>query len=517
MALPKEPRQKMINMMYLVLTALLALNVSNEILNAFKTVDNSLVNSNGVIDNKNNTIFKSFEEKLKKQETAEKAAMWKPKADAAKKLADDLVKYIDGLKLELKKEAGLEMVKDETGKTVEKFKEDDLDAATRLFLEKKRGEEFLNKLKKFKTDLLAIDPEAKALYEKQLPLNFDPPKNAQNAAAKNDWSYAYFHMTPTVAALTMLSKFQNDIKNSEAQLVDYFHSKIGQVELVYDAFQAFAGTNATYLLPGDELQITAGVGAFSKAALPTVTIDGANVPLNADGVAEWKTTVNSVGQSTKKVKVSFKKPDGTIAEVEKEVKYTVGTPSGVAISTDATRVFYEGLENPLSVIGGSGDEKMQLTIEGAGASYSKSGPGQYIAKFSQLGTARVTANDGKTNVTVNIPVKRVPDPTPMIGGSAGGNMEASKFKAMRGLNVVLKDFVFEGVKFTVSSFTIVCSGKNFPEFATADNQGAAFSGRTQQLIDRLVPGSVVSIGQIEVIDPSGKKRNLEQLLTFYLD
>ena len=69
MALPKEPRQKMINLMYLVLTALLALNVSSEILNAFKTVDASLINSNGVIDQKNNTLFKSFQDKIKNPET----------------------------------------------------------------------------------------------------------------------------------------------------------------------------------------------------------------------------------------------------------------------------------------------------------------------------------------------------------------------------------------------------------------------------------------------------------------
>src|SRR5882672_2002205 len=101
MALPREPRQKMINMMYLVLTAMLALNVSSEILNAFKTVDKSLVNANNTIDEKNKQIFLSFQEKLKNKETADRAAMWKPKADAARRLSDDMIKYIDGLKQEL--------------------------------------------------------------------------------------------------------------------------------------------------------------------------------------------------------------------------------------------------------------------------------------------------------------------------------------------------------------------------------------------------------------------------------
>jgi hypothetical protein len=76
MALPKEPRQKMINLMYLVLTALLALNVSSEILNAFKVVDTSLINSNISISNSNNTLYKSLQDKLNKPETAEKAKIW---------------------------------------------------------------------------------------------------------------------------------------------------------------------------------------------------------------------------------------------------------------------------------------------------------------------------------------------------------------------------------------------------------------------------------------------------------
>ncbi len=95
MALPKEPRQKMINLMYLVLTALLALNVSSEILNAFKTVNNSLMNANGIIEEKNQNIFKSFEQKIKDPKSATLAAIWKPKAEQAKGFADKMFTYIE--------------------------------------------------------------------------------------------------------------------------------------------------------------------------------------------------------------------------------------------------------------------------------------------------------------------------------------------------------------------------------------------------------------------------------------
>jgi gliding motility-associated protein GldM len=107
MALPKEPRQKMINLMYLVLTALLALNVSNEILNAFKVVDNSLLNSNDVIKGSNNMILSSLSEQGKKPELAAKVAIWEPRAKQAVSLANAMSGRIEGLKQELKKESGL--------------------------------------------------------------------------------------------------------------------------------------------------------------------------------------------------------------------------------------------------------------------------------------------------------------------------------------------------------------------------------------------------------------------------
>jgi gliding motility-associated protein GldM len=106
MALPKEPRQKMINMMYLVLTAMLALNVSAEILNAFRTVNQSLANANEIIELKNQNLFGSFERKAADPKTAEKAKIWQAKALQAKGYADNLYTYIESLKTDLMVGAG---------------------------------------------------------------------------------------------------------------------------------------------------------------------------------------------------------------------------------------------------------------------------------------------------------------------------------------------------------------------------------------------------------------------------
>jgi gliding motility-associated protein GldM len=519
MALPKEPRQKMINIMYLVLTALLALNVSSEILNAFKTVDRSLITASGIVENKNKDIFKSFEEKLKKPETREKAEMWYPKAQDAKKIADDTYNYLEALKGELRKEAGEH---EREGKM--EYKEDDLEAATRLFVShpptgKGKSKEFFDRLKAFKDKLLS-DPELAKEIGANLPVDLVDPKTGKvpaNDKEKEDWASSYFHMTPAVASITMLSKFQNDIKNSEAQAVEYYHRKIGEVEIVYDEFQALAGTNSQYLMPGEELVITAGIGAFSKNAKPTVTVDGAAAPLTPEGLAEYKTRVSTSGSFTKKVLITYHKPDGTVATVPKEIKYTVGVPSGLVVSTDKTRVFYQGLDNPLNVTGGGGDEKVSVTVDGPGVTSKKVGPGQYIITADQLGSATVTANDGKNNQKVTIPIKRVPDPIAKVGGKGGGPIPANAFRVQKGVAADLQDFVFEGVKYDVVSYTFVCTGKGFEEsgMVYTEVSGAYFNAEALQFMKRAQPGTIVVIDEIKVRGPGGI-RKLDQNISFTL-
>lgn len=513
MSLPKEPRQKMINIMYLVLTCLLALNVSSEILNAFKTIEQSLSNANVIIQKKNTDILKSLQKKLEDPKTAEKARIWAPRAQKAQVLSDAIYNYVETLKHDLKVEAG---VKIKNGEEI--FNDHDLSATTRFFLKGQspsKGQDLYNRLAQFKKDLAAIDPSIEKEIIPTLPLDLTIPKTS-SIAGKNDWGYAYFNMTPPIAALTILTKFQNDIRNSESQVVEYCHKEIGEVELVYDQFNAFAATNSQYLMAGEELVITAGVGAFSSAAKPTITIDGVVLPIGPDGSASYKTTANNPGENSKRVRISFLKPNGETAVVEKDVKFTVGTPTGLVVSTDKTRVFYKGLPNPLSITGGGGAESVTVTVEGNGATISKSGPGQYIVNCTQLGSVIVNVNDGKHAQKISIPVKRVPDPIAIVGGSAGGNMVANVFRVQKGVIADLRDFVFDGIKFNVLSYFVICTGKGFDEPEFEEVQGAAFSGGASALIKRCQPGTSVTIGEIKVTEPGGGTRKLDQTISFIL-
>ncbi|WP_240671042.1 type IX secretion system motor protein PorM/GldM [Lacibacter luteus] len=498
MALPKEPRQKMINLMYLVLTALLALNVSAEIINAFKVVDNSLSTTNAVVDRATGTIMESFKLKMQDPTSRAKAEVWMPKAQTAVQLTKEMSDYIDQIKMKIKVEAGYNPNDPEST-----FKEDNVDIATRIMDKQGEGEKLRKKLEEYKIKMLAIDPEVGKMFASNLPVNTEIPK-LKNSSIKNpSWAYAYFHMTPTVAALTMLSKFQNDVKTTESRLVNEFHNRVGQVVVRFDAFEPIVGSNTTYLFPGQEMEITAGLGAFSKTKLPTVSIAGAPVTLNEKGLAVKKFKVGSTSGSVKVV-VNYTDQDGNPQTKESEINYTVGTATGAFVSAEKVKVLYIGLDNELAVSGGNvGDEKVSVSINNG--TLAKIGPGRYVAKPASPGKAIVTVNaDGRPS-SFEFRVKSVPDPVAMVGPSKGGRMQSNVFKAQQGVRAELENFVFEGVQYTVTGYVIYMTGAGFPDPQFRQVSGNTFSA-VQDLINKAKPGTTVTLDEVQVQGPGGRRR-----------
>jgi len=522
MSLPKEPRQKMINMMYLVLTALLALNVSAEILNAFKTVNQSITKSNDLIAEKNDLTYKAFEREVNDPQTKVNAQIWAPKAQEAQKLSADLYSFIADLQVKLKKESGLEM-KD----GVETFRDADLDAPTRLMDNMGNGPKLYEGLKTYRQKLLDIlNPEefasnkvlhddvlkAKQDFEKQLPINLTPPKsesgNSKTGNEEKDWTTSYFHMTPTIAALTILSKFQNDVKNSEAQIVDYCHKKVGEVKVVFDAFQPLVGTNATYFMPGDELDVTAGIGAYSKSSKPNVYINGALQPLNGDGAAEYKTKVSSSGNID--VKIEYSKPDGSKDVLNKVIKYTVGTPSGVAVSADKMNVLYimGATPNPITISAGTGSEKVQATLTGGELKHIQGSAWEAYPKTPGEQTINVTI-DGKTTPK-KFRVKYLPDPAAFVAGKKGGAIPAAEFRANLGLITRLENSEFEA-PFKVISYKLGAIGGGISQYTQAVNEGNRWSGSAAAIVARATPGTNIFFDEIRVVGPDGRTREISPI------
>ncbi len=503
MALPREPRQKMINIMYLVLTAILALNVSNEVINAFRVVNQSLITSNENISSSNGILYKSLEEKLTEPQSAEKAKVWEPMAMTARKYSADLTDYIESLKLDLKKGADLKMKWDKVKKdSVEDYRMDNLDASTRLFETNGKGKELEARLQKYKQDMLNIDPSIKAQFESTFPVNVKPPLSQEGT--EKDFTQSFFHMTPTIAALTMLSKFQNNVKNAENMVVTYCHNQIGKVERHMDKAGILVGQSSNYLMPGQELIVTAGVGAYSSSSSATISINGSSVPVT-EGQGFYKTTVSGTGEHPVTVNVTYRDEGNNLVTKTSVIKYVVGTPGGAAVMLDKMNVFYIGVPNPVTISSGTGWDKTHVSMS-SGSLIPSGGPGKYIVKVSAVGKTTINVNADGKNSSYDFRIKRIPDPILKVGPSSGGRMQSVVFKNQQFARADLENFDFDA-RFSVVSATIYFSGANFPSVQSATISGGNLGGISPQL-QKCIPGSSVTFDNVKVQGPDGVVRSI---------
>ena len=509
MALPKEPRQKMINIMYLVLTALLALNVSSEILNAFRTVRRSLENTNATVNLSTATILKSLEEKTMDPNTKDRASIWFPKAQSVTQISGDLYNYIENLKGRIIKEAGGDP-KDAS----KSFKEDNLDIVTRLMVKGGEGNKLKAKLEKYSKDIKGIDPSIDSAFSTPFVDISNPP--GQDKKSK-PWDIAYFHMVPTVAGLTILSKFQNDIKTAENKVVAYCHQKVGEVKIIFDSYAAIVGQNSNYLLPGQDIEIKAGVGAFSKSSKPVITIGNTAIPINDSGFAFQKMAAGTVGPHSIPVRISFfNQTTGKDEIKEVKVDYMVGS-ANASIALDKMNVLYIGVDNPVTIAAsGGGDDKVQASISGGGGVLIKKGNGQYIAKVNQQSDDCIitVTVDGKVAGSSKFRVRKIPGAQATIGGFASGeNIPAGTFRAQGGVAAWIKDFPFD-LKYTVTQFTISTDSDD-GDIVEAQCQGNTFNPKAMDIIrNQVKAGKTVYIDNIRVQGEDGENRKVPSLVYY---
>jgi gliding motility-associated protein GldM len=338
-----------------------------------------------------------------------------------------------------------------------------------------------------------------------------PPSQSGEKRAQDHkgWTTNYFHMTPTIAALTILSKFQNDVKNSEAAITDYCHQKIGQVKVVFDEFQALAQASSNYVMPGDDIEITAGVGAFSAAAKPKITIGGQLISVGNEGTAVWKGKAAGSGMKSIPVRIEFTKPDGTNAIVNREVKYEVGQPAGVAVSADKMNVFYIGVDNPVTITAGVGAEKIKASF--SGGSIARSNGAHWIVKPTTPGEHNVNVIIEGKSTPIKFRVKYLPNPASFVGGSKGGSISAAQFKAMGGVIAKYEETDFEA-SFKVVSYTLAALGGSIPNYTEAQNDGNRWTGRAADIVNRAGPGSNIFLDKIIVVGPDGRRRELAPMV-----
>ncbi|RYZ50469.1 MAG: gliding motility protein GldM, partial [Sphingobacteriales bacterium] len=306
--------------------------------------------------------------------------------------------------------------------------------------------------------------------------------------------------------------FQNDVKTSENRTVAMFHEQVGKVVVRYDAFAAIVGQSSNYVMPGQKITINAGVGAFSKAAAPQITINGQGAPLGADGQAVLDIAGGGLGKHTVPVVIRFVDQDGRPQTVTKNVEYTVGQ-ANASIALDKMNVLYRDIANPITVAAsGGGADRVQVSISN-GRLDSKGG-GKYDAWVSAGQEATITVSvDGKVAGASQFRVRDIPKPTASVGGYASGdNVNAGAFRAQPGVIAWIKDFPFD-IKYTVTGFTISTDddGGDIIDAKVAGNQ---WGSAARNVMAQVKPGKTVYIDEIRAQAENGKSFKLPSLVYY---
>ena len=401
MSIPKEPRQLMINLMYLVLTAMLALNVSAEIINAFFSLNKGIKDSNEIVAGSNASMKEAIDEQVK---INPKFATFKTQAEDVIRVSKDFETYVNGLTDELIKTAGGLDTKHTDGRPV-KYK--DKDIPNRIFIAGGKGAELEAKITATRTALLntITDPVKKAELTKKIALQVDPvPVGSE---AKNWVDLKFAHM-PVAAVMPTLTKIVADVKTSETALLNYFMDEVsGKKEIKFDKFKVAIAPKKAYLIRGDKFEADVYLAAYSSQPGQDVSIsvNGSGLGLK-DGVAHYEATPGSIGKQTVTATATIRNPaTGQVTSTKGEFEYEVGEKSAT-ISAEKMNVFYIGVTNPIAV-SAAGISSNSLRVSGSGCDVSKVDNNNYNVTASRPGEATITVTgEGGFSATKKFRVKK---------------------------------------------------------------------------------------------------------------
>lgn len=489
MSIPKEPRQLMVNLMYLVLTVMLALNVSAEVLNAFLTMDKSISESSRIVGDSNAQLFGAIEQQA---EAYSQFVPFKTKANEAQILVKAFYEYVGALKTELIETSG---GLDENNEPVSKKRKE---PTTRLFVNEGRGDELESKIIEIRKRLLDLieSGNEKALLEKILPLELDPiPANSD----KNNWAQFTFQQMPVAAVLPILSKFQNDAKIAESAVLNYFYSKVQGEKVVFDQYAAVISADKSYVIKGESLSSEIFLSAFSSTAdNVTIKVNGREIDVR-NGKALFNIRPNEIGSHSFLAEVSMTNPiTGDVKTYTKRFNYEVGERS-VTAAADKMNVFYLGVDNPFSV-SAAGVASKDVIVSSNDVRMKKIRNGKFNVKPKRIGTATITISGGGLEpTTFEYRVKKIPDPVIRLGRKGQSSMKPNEIKAFKGLVALLENFDFEA-RCNVVEFEIT----RLPEKGDAEvvkNRGGTFESSAKNLLSKAKFGDTFFFDQIRVKCP----------------
>lgn len=508
----------MINLMYIVLLAMLALNVSSDVLDAFTMVDDSLTRSTKNSDALNKNIYSALDSELKKD--PDKARDIHSKAQKISVLADALYNFIDTLKIKIAQEVD--------GKEADPHNlrnRDNLEAANQVMLAPGRGKGDALKasIDRYRDKILevVVSPTQKKLIADNLTT--EVPKNARGVG--KGWKEYLFENTPSSAAITILSKLQSDVRYSETQVL---HELINNSDLDIDvtgkklhvnAIDAYVIPNATTLVRGSKFKAKVVVGSIDTTQHPSIYV-GNTLLKSTDGM--YETLCSSTGTHSFSGYVLAVDGDGKVVKKAFTQEYTVVEPAAT-VSATLMNVLYAGYQNPISVsVPGVPVNQVNLTM--SGGSLTRNGDGKYTAVPEKVGedvTFTVSANQEGHSTTVgsfSFKVRKLPDPMAYIqvkdaGGNVirykGGGKSISKKALINAteLSAAIDDGLLD-IQFKVTGFTMYFTTR-LGEFVPRASQSNQFTDQQRAIMRQLTKGQHFIISEIQVVGPDGIKRTLD--------
>lgn len=537
-----SPRQKMINMMYLVLTALLALNVSKEILDAFVTVNNGLENTKLSLKDKVDAQYTSFEA-FAQENPAKYGAAWN-EAKKIKAAGAELIAYIDTIKAKsIITAEGLPfdsvVLGDGRLMDLQKVnKKDSHDELTHLLIgdepaKPKDGPwsatELRTKLEAFR-DMVKNSRKGDADLAAAMDriFNFEDRKDA--SGTMNNWQSINFYHVPLAAGVTILSKIQSDVRNAEGEVVKRMMDAVEGQSFKFNKLTAIIRPLSSAVTVGSKYQAEIFLGAYDDQNIPEVYICGPGarvdttsnppkiigeaikLPMNG-ARAQLEQAATSAGLKSVTGIIKFK-PVGGKEEVQPfTAEYDVAAPT-LVVSPTKMNVFYRGVDNPVSVsVSGYIDKNIAASTTNGTLSKSADGYIMRPGKESEaIVSATVTNPDGtkKSMPGMKFRVKNVPNPQPFFGGKSISDETIKKAELTAAAGVIAKmiDFDFD-LKFEIVEFklTMVVSGTPIEKMT----KGPAVSGDMREMLAKAKPGQKIFIEGIKARGPDGTVRNLGAL------
>lgn len=507
------PRQKMINLMYIVLTAMLALNVSSDVLDGFTQVHDGLNRTNSNVGLRNSAIYGQLGAFA--EQNPDKGQAWLDKASDVRRATATLVAYVDSLKYEI--------VRRVDGKDADPdniVNRDDLEAAAVVMLSpgNPRGTILRQRIDAYSDYVLSLLPDSTTRRTVGEALD-TKAVTRRGTLAPQSWEESRFDQQPVVAAVTLLTKLQNDILYAEGEALSSLLSHVDAGDVRVNELNALVLPQSRMVMRGGKYSANILLAAVDTTARPLVFVEGKQLA-NEHGLYEINT--GSTGTFTYKGWLEVPHGDGTSTRHDFSSSYTVIEPMAT-VSATMMNVLYAGIENPVG-ISVPGVAMTDISATMTNGSLNRQGD-HWVAKPATVGqdaviTVTATMDGRPVNVaTTTFRVRKLPDPTPFIAFKdangatdhyrGGRPFAKALLMQAQGLQAAIDDGLLD-TPFNVLGFETVffdSSGNAMPEVS----DGANFSARQKQQFQRLSRGKRFYISRIRAVGPDGITRDLSPM------